>query len=287
MIRTGIRDSYYRIYGFDEGIRKIKAHGYDGIDYQAFVNTNNTIFHKTPHEFKVCMQEKYKKIADLGLIVHQVHGPWRWPVQDTTKEERAERFEKMSRSIEGAAILGSKYMVIHPLMPYGIDDKGHEKDTWEINQEFFGRLCQVGREHGVVICLENMPFVNLSISAVPEVLRFVQNMNDDYVKVCLDTGHCAIHGGDLAEAVRILGKKYLQTLHIHDNDGKQDCHAYPFDGLIDWRDFAKSLFEIDFDGVLSLEVQRKSVPEETRENDEIELYGKIRSLAKLAKGIVT
>jgi len=73
---------------------------------------------------------------------------------------------------------------------------------------------------------------------------------------------------------------------MYDNDGKQDCHAYPFDGLIDWKDFAKALFDIGFDGVLSLEVQRKSVPEEIRENDEIELYRKINSLAKLAQGLV-
>ena len=84
-------------------------------------------------------------------------------------------------------------------------------------------------------------------------LDFVRKINSPWLRICLDTGHCAVFGIQPADAVRMLGKDMLKTLHVHDNDGVQDRHWIPFTGVIDWVDFRHALQEIGFDGCLSIE----------------------------------
>lgn len=281
MRKIGIGQTFYcNPYGFEQGLARMSAHGYEGIDYQEFVETETPLFQKTPQEFEQYLERQAKAIAQAGLVIHQTHGPWRCPPRDVSVEEREERFEKMSRSILGTAILGSKHMVLHPIMPYSVHDAEHVTDTFDSNIEFFGRLSEVGREHGVTICLENLPFRQFSLSHPEEVLKLVKTLNHSYVKICIDTGHCAAVGASPAEAVRITGKDYLRAMHVHDNDGSGDLHWYPYEGIIDWESFGKSLKEIEYSGVFSLEVKRTHPPtEENGEQEECNLFENARKIA--------
>ena len=65
----------------------------------------------------------------------------------------------------------------------------------------------------------------------------------------------------------------LKTLHIHDNDGTADQHAIPFDGNIDMDRFISKLKELDYYGVLALEVMR----------DKSDLYNDLTDEQFLAK----
>ena len=126
---------------------------------------------------------------------------------------------------------------------------------------------------------------DLSMASSSKILEFAKLINDKYFKLCLDTGHSAIMKDSPAEDVRILGKEYLETLHIHDNNGKYDIHAHPFSGVINWEDFGRALYEIRYDGVINLEVhEAKHVPKELVEAEELLLYRKVEYLAKLASG---
>ena len=184
-----------------------------------------------------------------------------------------------------AAILGSKHYIIHPIMPFGTNDVSHEKEAYEMNLEFMNRLCNVGRENGIIVCFENMPFANLSLASVQATLDFVKTINSDYFKMCLDTGHCTMFHTAPGDAARLIGTEYLYAVHIHDNDGIKDRHQMPFSGVIDWADFGKSLQEIGFDGVISLETGVPgSIPDALREYEEIGLAKKIRYIANLAEG---
>lgn len=286
MLMVGHQDTFYTSqYGFEKGLARMREHGYGGIDYQGFLHTNTPLFEKSPREFELELKRQYEVIQKEGLLVHQTHGPWRHPPQDATVADREERFEKMARSIEGTAMLGCNKMILHPLMPFSSRDEGHEKETYEMNLEFMQRICKVAREHKVYICFENMPMKYLSLATVEETLDFVKTINDKYFRMCLDTGHCAVRGGSPAEAVRLIGKEYLFALHVHDNDGEKDRHWSPFTGVIDWEAFGKALHEIQYEGVISLEVKKSGkLPEELREHEEIGLFRKGEYLAKLASG---
>ena len=250
-----------------EKYRKIKSFGFDCVDFD-MANTDNELYGLSEQDFEAYLKNERELAQSAGVTIHQTHGPWRWPIKDDTDADRAERLEKMQKSIRATNLLGCKYWVIHPIMPFGIDDitSGHQKETWDINLAFMKSLLKTAKEYGVTICVENTPFGQFSLASPQQILSLVEEMNDDYFKVCLDTGHVTMAGDwSVGESVRRLADN-IKVLHVHDNDGKADQHLPIYDGIIDWQDFAAALKEVNFDGVLSVEV----VPKETLPTDEFE-----------------
>ena len=256
---------------------KMREHGFDCADY-GMMETESGIYRFLSNtELETFVKEERQRASEAGIAISQVHGPWRYPPVDTTEEQRCERMEKMKRSLYAASLLGAPNWVIHPLMPFGINDVavGRSQETREINLEFLFKLAQVGRECGVTICLENMPFGEFSLSTPAQIINIIREISHPNLKVCLDTGHAAIfEGKDLGDTVRLLGKN-LQTLHIHDNDGHSDQHLCPYKGIIDWKGVAIALREIGFEGCFSLETHPSlSLPDLLFE-DECMQYRKI------------
>lgn len=246
-MKLGTTVGLFACYG-EQRYEKMKEYGFDYADYGIGGELNG----RTEEEYEALILAE-KALADkAGVTIWQVHGPWRYPPHDETEALRAERAEVMRRSIRLAAKIGCKNWVIHPLMPFGPDSDFDTAQFWQINLDFFRALLPFAKEHGVTICFENMPMKKLSMSTTEKTLEFIHMIDDPAFKLCLDTGHEAVFGRSVADAVRLAGKD-LQTFHIHDNDGKGDRHWIPCAGVIDWQDFAKAVREIGFDGVLSLE----------------------------------
>ena len=251
-LTKGLKDGFTR-WG-EAQYEKIRELGFDAVDFQ-LADTNAAPYTMTEEEAKSCLLAEKAAMDAAGISVAQVHGPWRYPPQEATEEERAERMEKMQRSIRFAAYLGCKYWVVHPIMPFGTEasEREHACETWALNLAFMRRLLETAREYDVTICLENMPFVDFSISTPEKILEMAEEINDEHFQICLDTGHVTLFPGKSpADALRLFGK-YVKVLHIHDNWGLSDAHLTPYTGIIDWEDFTKALQEIDFQGVFSLE----------------------------------
>lgn len=234
---------------------KMKEHGYDGVDF-SLAGTGDPFYTLPQDESDALLRHEAELAAAAGIEIYQTHGPWRWPSQDATEEDRAERMEKMKKSIRMTNVLGCKNWIIHPIMPYGTYEKGKPEAalTWELNRSFMGELLQEAKKYDVTICFENMPMRQFSMGAPSDVLRFVKEMNDDHFKMCFDTGHVSVFPDlSVADEVRACGE-YIRAFHIHDNSHGADLHAFPYFGIIDWADFAQSLKDIHYDGFFSLEV---------------------------------
>ena len=283
-MKIGTVNTAYAYLGEAEGAKRAKSHGFDCFDYQYFINTETDYFKLGAAEFEKRTREFRNIYESEGIEIHQTHGPWRFPVKDGTTEDRAERFEAMSKAIYGTAVLGSKNFIIHPIMPYGADSSEDPEGMKALNCEFFDRLCDVAEKYGITVCYENMPFLNLPIASVAQILDTVKKLNRNNFKICLDTGHCAVFGQDIGEAVRMIGKDNLYALHVHDNDGKRDLHQLPHTGVINWDNFKTSLKDINYSGVLSLEtaINRKELSKTEWETKEIELA----NIAKKLAGII-
>ena len=274
--------SYTRQYGLEDGLRRIKAHGYDALDYGAFIHTENQIFHVEEATFRDTLRRERKIIEAAGLYVGQTHGAWRCPAVDASEYDRAERFAAMAKGIRGTALLGAPYFVIHCIMPFGENNPNHREELWAMNADYYDKLCRVAEDCGVVICLENLPFTSLPLSRTGEVLEFVRMMNTPTMKMCLDTGHAAVYGDSPAEMVRMIGKDYLATLHVHDNDGRSDLHWRPGEGVVDWTEFGRALHEIGFEGVINLETApEKNDDPAVRERNELSLAASVKAMAQV------
>ncbi len=257
---------YGRAYGRygKEKFLKVKQHGYNAVDYD-LIDTNSELYSVNEEELKQIINAEKNAAQSAGIQISQIHGPWRWPPQDESPQEREERMDKMKRSVVITSLLGCDNLVIHPIMPCGIEDLkyGKQQETWDLNVEFFKSLLAFAKQYGITICLENMPMPYFSIATPEKTLEFVKEINDDYFKICLDTGHVSIFPElSVGNEIRKLGN-YIMVLHIHDNMGERDSHLYPTKGIIDWTEFVNALEEIGYDGVLSLE----TTPSEKFEND--------------------
>lgn len=272
----------YNVWG-DDCYKKLKEFGVSCTDFQSMVGDNSFVYTKSSKEAEAILLKDRKLAEEAGIEISQVHGPWRMPIDDGA-EARVERLETMKKSIWGAAVLGSKNWVIHALMPYGLEDlevPAHAEETLEINYEFMGKLLEEAKKYDITICLENLPFPKFSLSAAEDILKFVNTMNDDHFKICFDTGHSEVYrGANVAEDIRAVGSK-IHTFHIHDSKRAKDLHLLPYAGHIDWDDFAKSLGDINYKGVFSLETLPSfKMPKEIYE----EMFV---SLIKIAKSIIS
>lgn len=238
----------------DKKFEIIKKLGFSAVDYGT-ANTETELYTLSYSELekKILSEKAAANLA--GIEISQVHGPWRYPPRDLTEIDRAERLEKMKKSIVMTRLLGCKYWVVHPLMPYGTGDllSGKAEETWKINLDFMPKLVEFAKTQGVTVCLENMPMHNFSMSRPKDILNFVNTINDDNFKVCLDTGHVAVFQDlSIGDVVREFGDM-MKVMHAHDNLGDGDRHLWPTRGRLDWHEFSRALKDISFDGVFSLE----------------------------------
>ncbi len=261
---------------------KLKEFGFTHVDF-GLVHTERPLYTLPKEESDKLLLQQKNLMKEAGIEVGQVHGPWCWPPRESHVEGGVENLMNlMKRGVENAAVIDGKHFVLHPVMPYFINDIGteYEAKTWDVNFKFMRELTDFAKNYGIIICIENMPMTNFSLGRPCEILKLVEEINDDNFQVCLDTGHVAIYGDmDIKEEVLRLGN-HLRALHVHDNCEGPDIHIIPYYGDISWSDFASSLREINYNGVFSYEVSPPSIfPTEIRED----LY---RTYVKIAKFIL-
>ncbi len=252
-MKIGITECSFSNFG-EKRYEKMRGYGFRCADFN-MSNTDSELYRISEGEFVRMLKNELALAKNAGIEINQVHGPWRWPPRDSTPDERKERMEKMKKSIFGTSVLECEDWVIHPIMPFGINDRGTENEakTWKLNVEVMKELVYEAKKYGVTVCVENMPMPEFAISSPEEILKLTELVDDESFKVCFDTGHAAICvGGEIGDEVRQLGDR-IRVLHIHDNNGETDLHRMPMYGIINWRDFNKALSDIGYGGVFSLE----------------------------------
>ncbi len=254
-MKIGITSGSLRKYD-ENNYKKMAEVGFLYADFD-LADTETEWYMADEAQLAAMVANEKQKMTDAGITLNQIHGPWRWPPQDNTEEDRAERMEKMKKSIHIANLFGCRNWVIHPIMPNGTNDLDLGDDiiqnTWELNITFMRELLAYAKEQDVIICFENMPMPRFSIGSVADIMRVVREMNDDHFKVCLDTGHVNVFPGQtLYDAVKLIGSN-LRVMHVHDNDGHGDQHKLPYFGTADWEGFGRALKEIGYTGVFSFE----------------------------------
>ena len=96
-----------------------------------------------------------------------------------------------------------------------------------------------------------------------EVLRLIEDIQCDNVKVCWDVEHGSIEKINQTEALHML-KNHIVTTHISDEAGVNQIHILPYFGNIDWEELLKAFADIGYNGIFNFEIQHylPGVPEE-------------------------
>ena len=104
--------------------------------------------------------------------------------------------------------------------------KGHEEEIFQINMDFYRRLIPYCKEYGVKIAVENMwqrdklrkCIVNDTCNTSAEFIRYVDNLDSEYVVACLDLGHVGLplRDDEAQDMIRALGhdRRFTYTTTI-------------------------------------------------------------------------
>ena len=117
----------------------------------------------------------------------------------------------------------------------------------KVGLERLKKIVDVAEKCNVNLALENLRLV--------EYIDFIfRNINSPKLGFCFDSGHNNV----FTPGIDVLSKykQHIFALHLNDNMGDTDIHMLPFDGTTNWDKIIKTLKEIQYNGVISLEVQQ-------------------------------
>ena len=138
--------------GYEEGVLALKRAGYDALDFSLFSMTRNDSPYVTEGWREYV--EAQRRFADAnGIVFNQSHAPFSFRWDDATVREEIAQ-PRVLRSLEIAAMMGVKAIVVHPL--HYCEYLGHEKEMHELNLEYYRSMIPYCREYGIQVAVENM-----------------------------------------------------------------------------------------------------------------------------------
>lgn len=258
-------------FGIDRGFEMIATAGFDGVDINldhllpsAQIRANERCgYFDRPEEDRLETLLPYKEAAERnGLRFVQAHAPFPNYVPD--EETNAYVLDAVQKTIQLCGFLNCRNLVVHPgFQP--TDVRMAPEEEWNYNIRMYAELIPHLRKYGVTCCLENLfsrhrGKVMEAVCASPyEAVQYIDHLNEmageRLFGFCLDTGHANLVGKDLYAMIRQLGDRF-QVLHVHDNNGLEDEHLFPYMGIIDWERFCCGLKEIHYAHDLNFETFR-------------------------------
>lgn len=119
---------------------------------------------------------------------------------------------------------------------------------WERSVKNVREVGRMAADHGVHFCLEVLNrFEGYLLNTCAEAVQFVDQVGLPNVHVMLDTFHMNIEEDDMADAIRLAGKRLG---HFHTGE----CNRrVPGKGRMPWREIGQALREIGYDGNVCME----------------------------------
>ena len=184
-------------------------------------------------ELAIWFRDSELKLNSLHAPMHDdeysgLSGPASFiDITENTKAERIRMCDEVKRAIEVVELIPCKYVVQH----FGVPHQAFSERKLENAFTSLEELNLFARQRGVEILLENIPN-EFSTAERLNYFNGITHLNLNYV---FDTGHA--HLGPGIENEFDLMKDRIRSLHVHDNNGKEDQHLFPTvsqGGTINW-----------------------------------------------------
>lgn len=240
----------------EASLRLLAQAGFTCVDYSPAMNGYQAfkgLYTFSDSDFKSFFVREKERAQNAGIQIGQIHAPYNPPPDTLTGEELAFFVRAVKRAIYACHLLGSPYVVIHPVI---FPDWQEAPDySYEMNAQLMKAYAEIAEQYQVHLAVENMPGLGVPYSDSADLLELLRTVSSPCLAVCLDTGHAHMsmpEGKTVADMARELGSA-VKVLHVHDNDATFDQHRCPYMGTIDWQAFMTALKEMCYAGTLSLE----------------------------------
>lgn len=243
-------------FGDEECVRILAEAGFDAIDWGFFeMSAGKGIWCTDDWKNHALRLKELGKECGIGFS--QAHAPF----PSSQGEETADKIimERILRSMEAAALMGIKNIVVHPKQHLVYAKE--KKQLWQENLEFYRSLIPFCQTFGIRVCAENMwqydskrRYIVDSVCSQPEEFcSLLDALDSPWIVGCLDLGHCALVGVEPEDFIRAMGKDRLKALHVHDVDYLHDCHTMPFMKNLNWENITRALAQIGYEGDFTFE----------------------------------
>jgi sugar phosphate isomerase/epimerase len=184
---------------------------------------------------------------DTKLKLHSLHSPMysdeMWGrsgpnthinITEPVKSKRLDMLDEIKRALDISELIPFRYLIQH----VGVFEEEYDERKIDAAFTSLEELNLFARARGVEVLLENTP------NQLSSAQRLVQFLEQTHLKLnfCFDAGHANMNEG-VAAAFAIL-KDRIRSTHLHDNNGVDDSHLWPFQaqgGTIDWAETMRLL----------------------------------------------
>jgi sugar phosphate isomerase/epimerase len=132
-------------------------------------------------------------------------------------------------------------------------------EQWAAGVKHLKTLGDYAGDLGVQIALELEPFKLSLLNDVPNMVRFIDDVNHPAVRANIDVSHLQLAGTKPEELRKLRGKAI--HVHISDCDGKVHGDLPPGRGVVEFGPYLREIGNLDIDGAISIELEYSPEPE--------------------------
>lgn len=192
---------------------------------------------------------------DFGLEAASVHipfgnAPW-VPARET---ERAQALEAIRCVLDAWDGVG-RY-TLHGGTE--ADDPSTHQEQLRALRGFLAEILPDVERHNTSLNIEYLP--RTCLGNTPEELEaIVAGLPPERIGINLDVNHASPRTAEMPSMIRRLGPR-INSFHISDTDGVDECHWFPGAGIIDWPACMAEIRKLERDVLLILEVYAVPFP---------------------------
>lgn len=243
-----------RRFGDKKAIDMAKAAGFDAVDYSFYWESRTTPWAMRGEGYADYARSIRDYLDQQGMKCNQAHAHYKMGYGMAFSLEEP-CFLDIVRSMECAAILGAKAIVVHPLHTPA------DVDSFAYNLSYYRALEPYCRRFGIRIAVENLYWedtkfrLNRSLpgSTPEEHSRFVKQLDPQCFCACVDVGHASLCGYEPEDYLARMEQGLVQVIHLHDTDYLTDKHTLPFTEKLHWPKIMETLRSTGYEGDLTLE----------------------------------
>lgn len=231
-----------------------------GFEYISMGFGSSKCFHDSDWEKEIIRVDKLLKENSITCV--QTHLPY-YDLRISSEILDEAMDTAMLRCIEAGRMLGAEWNVYHART--AINDNYSPRKSMELAKIAVAPLAEKANKCKSGIAIENLPIwpgwavARFFTADYEDICELHDYFKSEFVSVCWDFGHANLLGNNQEKALAYVGDR-IKCTHIHNNHGREDEHALPSQGNIDWNLIMKSLKKTGYNGALTLELDYEDKP---------------------------
>ena len=191
-------------------------------------------------------QEPPGAAAEEELRAGELSAQGQSPRRRQPAERRLQAIAGVKATIDAAMALRSQIVIVHPTARLQADET---RARISAARDSLHELIPYAATRNIRLALENLPSP-LSMQVFETLLEQLPELG-----VCYDSSH-ALLSGDVFGVIK-RHKERVIAIHIADNQGKDDVHTLPFEGILAWDEFAHYFRKLPHIRTFMLEVETR------------------------------